>query len=139
MNTAQRLPYTSRSLASEIKLQVHQAVIMNWCPVLKETGMSVTMDPVYLFPDDPVDVIQAFVGFLYEGFFVLTESVTVENVLDFMSRIGLNLPQGSYRVIYYTIYQSNLNLHPIQLLRSHIATHQTQLTLRARCQSKETI
>ena len=96
---------------------------MNWCPVLKETGMSVTVDPVYLFPDDPVDVIQAFVGFVYEGFFVLTESVTVEKVLDFMSRIGLNLPQGSYRVINYTIYQSNLNLHPIQLLSDHTLQH----------------
>jgi len=82
-------------------VQVHKAVIMNWCPVLKETGKN--EDPVFLFPDDSVDVIRAFVRFVYEGFFVLTESVTVEQVLDFMSRIGLDLPHGSYRITQYNI------------------------------------
>ena len=131
MYTVYRDYYSIRSLAlaSQIKLQVHQAVIMNWCPVLKETGKSVPMHPVYVFPDDPVEVIRAFVRFVYEGFFVLTESVTVEKVLDFMSRVGLNLPQGSYRVINFTMYKSYLYLHTIQLLRSHITSHQTQLIL----------
>ena len=33
-----------------------------------------------------------------KGFFVVTESVTVEKVLDLMSRMGLILPQESFRV-----------------------------------------
>ena len=93
---------------------------MNWCPVLKETGKN--EDPVFLFPDDSVDVIRAFVRFVYEGFFVLTESVTVEQVLDFMSRIGLDLPHGSYRVINYTIHKSNL------YLQYHFSDHTIQHT-----------
>ena len=34
----------------------------------------------------------------YQGIFVVTESVTVEKVLDLMSRMGLILPQESFRV-----------------------------------------
>ena len=73
---------------------------MNLCPVLKETGRSVTTsdEPSYLFPDDSVDVITAFVQFVYAGFFVVTSSVTVEQVLDFMSRIGLVLTEESFQV-----------------------------------------
>ena len=79
------------------------------CPVLKETGKSVTKeDPVYFFPDDPVDVIRAFVRFVYEGFFVITETVTVEKVFDFMSRIGLILSQESFRVIIYYEHSDTL-------------------------------
>ena len=77
---------------------------MNLCPVLKETGRSVTSDdPSYLFPDDSVDVITAFVQFVYEGFFVVTSSVTVEQVLDFMSRIGLVLTEESFQVFIVNI------------------------------------
>ena len=78
---------------------------MNLCPVLKETGRSVTTsdEPSYLFPDDSVDVITAFVQFVYEGFFVVTSSVTVEQVLDFMSRIGLVLTEESFQVFIVNI------------------------------------
>ena len=84
---------------------------MNLCPVLKETGWSVTTsidESSYLFPEDSVDVITAFVQFVYEGFFVVTSSVTVEQVLDFMSRIGLVLTEESFQVFIVNILSCKL-------------------------------
>ena len=56
-------------------------------------------DPVFMFPDDHIDVIQAYVNFLYEGYFLITETVTEDKVLNFMNRTGLILPPGSFQVL----------------------------------------
>ena len=73
---------------------------MKLSPLLLITGSDVCReDPVFMFPDDEFDVVMAYVHFLYEGYFVVTENTTVEKVLNFMNRIGLILPPGSFEVI----------------------------------------
>ena len=80
-------------------ISVHQAVVMGLCPVLAFTSSDNTKeDPVFMFPEDPMEIISAFVQFLYRGFFTITESVPAETVLEFMARVGLGLPPGSFSV-----------------------------------------
>ena len=47
------------------EIGVHKAVIMKLCPILASTSYEIFReDPVFLFPDDSVDVINAFVKFI---------------------------------------------------------------------------
>ena len=77
----------------------HQAVLMYLCPLLADMSKDVSKeDPVFLFPDDSVQVITAFIKFMYQGYFEITADVSFDAVMNFMLRIGLALPPGSFAV-----------------------------------------
>ena len=86
------------------EIGVHKAVIMKLCPILASTSYEIFReDPVFLFPDDSVDVINAFVKFIYEGYFVVTQKVSVDDVFNFMKRVGLYLNPGSFQVCKFKV------------------------------------
>jgi len=91
-------------------VKVHKAVILNLCPVLTNINAEINTnrdeDLIFLFPEDSADTITAFVQFFYEGYFVLKGSEEIQNVLNFMERVGLLLPPGSFHV-------SPLNPEPV--------------------------
>ena len=75
-------------------------MILTLCPVLNTTALEANLveDPVYLFPEDSVDIIKAFVQFIYEGYFILKDPSGIKSVLSFMERVGLILPPRSFHV-----------------------------------------
>jgi len=81
-------------------VKVHKAVILTLCPVLNTTALEANLveDPVYLFPEDSVDIIKAFVQFIYEGYFILKDPSGIKSVLSFMERVGLILPPRSFHI-----------------------------------------
>jgi len=78
---------------------VHKAVILPLCPLLAIVEKDVTKeDPTIIFPDHPLELIQAFVHLLYEGSAPTSDTVTVKNLLELMAGLGLNMPADRLRL-----------------------------------------
>ena len=85
------------------EIGLHRAVVLKLCPLLASTSFEIFReDPVFLFPDDSVDVLNAFIKFVYEGYFVVTKNVSVDDVFNFMKRVGLYLDPRAFQV--FSIY-----------------------------------
>jgi len=74
-------------------VQVHRAVIMPLCPLIRIMEKDVTKeDPIIILPQFPFELLQALTSLIYAGSTPITAVVTLQNILELMSSLGLNMP-----------------------------------------------
>jgi len=72
---------------------VHRAVILPLCQLLGIMEKDVTReDPTVLFPDTPLELLEAFVRIIYTGSAPVSEVVTINSILVLMRSLGLYMP-----------------------------------------------
>ena len=76
------------------RVGVHRAVIVPLCPLIADAERDVTReDPVIILPQFSVELLQAFASLFYTGSAVITDVVTIGNLLELMESFGLKMPR----------------------------------------------